>query len=376
MRVVKKRFFLTCEFDRHYMRLALDLARKAEGQTNPNPVVGAVLVKSGEVVAKGYHKKAGLPHAEIIALRKAGGKARGADLYVNLEPCCHHGRTPPCTEAIIAAGIKRVILGIRDPNRLVSGRGIRFLRNQGVEVVTGVLKRDCEKINESFIKYITTGRPWVILKSAFSLDGKIATRTGDSRWITGSKARAYAHRLRSKVDAVLVGAETVRVDDPQLTVRPKKKGMHNPVRIIVAGKNTISISAKIFNNAHKERVIYAASASLSSARKKKLKEIGVEVLLVKHKKEQVDLPLLMDKLGEMEITSIMIEGGSEISGNALKEKLIDKVICFLAPKIIGGKNAPGPVGGQGIAKLKDSIQIKEMSVEKLGNDLVIEGNIH
>ena len=198
--------------------------------------VGAVLVKSGEVVAKGYHKKAGLPHAEIIALRKAGGKARGADLYVNLEPCCHHGRTPPCTEAIIAAGIKRVVLGIRDPNRLVSGRGIRFLRNQGVEVVTGVLKRDCEKINESFIKYITTGRPWVILKSAFSLDGKIATRTGDSRWITGSKARAYAHRLRSKVDAVLVGAETVRVDDPQLTVRPKKKGMHNPARIIVAGK--------------------------------------------------------------------------------------------------------------------------------------------
>jgi len=358
------------------MRLALDLARKAEGQTNPNPVVGAVLVKSGEIVAKGYHKKAGLPHAEIIALRKAGGKARGADLYVNLEPCCHHGRTPPCTEAIIAAGIKRVILGIRDPNLLVSGRGIRFLRKQGVEVVTGVLRRDCEKINESFVKYITTGRPWVILKSAFSLDGKIATRTGDSRWITGSKARAYVHRLRSRVDAVLVGAETVRVDDPQLTVRPKKKGVQNPARVIVAGKNTISLSAKIFNNAHKERVIYATSASLSSARKKKFKEIGVEVLLVKHKKKQVDLPLLMDKLGEMEITSIMIEGGSEISGNALKEKLIDKVIYFLAPKIIGGKNAPGPVGGQGIAKLKDFIQVKEMSVEKLGNDLVIEGDIH
>jgi diaminohydroxyphosphoribosylaminopyrimidine deaminase/5-amino-6-(5-phosphoribosylamino)uracil reductase len=208
------------------------------------------------------------------------------------------------------------------------------------------------------------------------LDGKIATRTGDSKWITGSKARAYAHRLRSKVDAVLVGAETVRVDDPQLTVRPKKKGRHNPARIIVAGKNTISISAKIFNNAHKERVIYASSASLSSTQKKKLQRIGVEVLLVKHKKEQVDLPSLMKKLGEMEITSIMIEGGSEVSGNALKEKLIDKIICFLAPKIIGGKNAPGPVGGQGIAKLKDFIQVKDMSVEKLGKDLVIEGNIY
>ena len=366
---------MTCEFDQHYMRLALDLARKSDGQTSPNPVVGAVVVKSGKVVAKGYHKRAGLPHAEIIALNKAGSKARGADLYVNLEPCCHYGRTPPCTEAIIAAGIKRVVLGIRDPNRLVSGRGIRFLRKQGVEVVNGVLKRDCEKLNEPFIKYITTGRPWVILKSAFSLDGKIATRTGDSRWITGSKARDYVHRLRSRVDAVLVGAETVRVDDPQLTVRPKKKGMRNPARVIVAGRRSISTSAKIFNNAHKERVIYATTANLSLVRKKKLQDIGVEVLFIKRKKEQVDLPLLMDKLGKMEITSIMIEGGSEVSGNALKEKLIDKVICFLAPKIIGGKNAPGPVGGQGIAKLKDFIQVKEMSVTKLGNDLVIEGNI-
>jgi len=367
---------LACEFDQYYMNLALDLARKSEGQTNPNPLVGAVIVKSGKVVAKGYHEKAGLPHAEAIALNKAGTKARGADLYVNLEPCCHHGRTPPCTEAIISAGIKRVILGIRDPNRLVNGRGIRFLRKQGVEVVIGVLRRDCHKINEHFIKYITTGRPWVILKSAVSLDGKIATRTGDSKWITGSKARAYAHRLRSRVDAILVGAETVRMDDPQLTVRPKKKGMRNPVRIIVSGKGSISTSAKIFNNAHKERVIYVANASLPLVRKKKLQKIGVEVLLVKYRKKKVDLPLLMDALGKMKITSIMIEGGSEISGNALKEKLVDKLIYFLAPKIIGGKNAPGPVGGQGISRIEDFIEVKEISIEKLGNDFVIEGNIY
>ena len=367
---------MACEFDQYYMNLALDLARKSEGQTNPNPLVGAVIVKSGKVVAKGYHEKAGLPHAEAIALNKAGTKARGADLYVNLEPCCHHGRTPPCTEAIISAGIKRVILGIRDPNRLVNGRGIRFLRKQGVEVVIGVLRRDCHKINEHFIKYITTGRPWVILKSAVSLDGKIATRTGDSKWITGSKARAYAHRLRSRVDAILVGAETVRMDDPQLTVRPKKKGMRNPVRIIVSGKGSISTSAKIFNNAHKERVIYVANASLPLVRKKKLQKIGVEVLLVKYRKKKVDLPLLMDALGKMKITSIMIEGGSEISGNALKEKLIDKLIYFLAPKIIGGKNAPGPVGGQGISRIEDFIEVKEISIEKLGNDFVIEGNIY
>ena len=367
---------MACEFDQYYMNLALDLARKSEGQTNPNPLVGAVIVKSGKVVAKGYHEKAGLPHAEAIALNKAGTKARGADLYVNLEPCCHHGRTPPCTEAIISAGIKRVILGIRDPNRLVNGRGIRFLRKQGVEVVIGVLRRDCHKINEHFIKYITTGRPWVILKSAVSLDGKIATRTGDSKWITGSKARAYAHRLRSRVDAILVGAETVRMDDPQLTVRPKKKGMRNPVRIIVSGKGSISTSAKIFNNAHKERVIYVANASLPLVRKKKLQKIGVEVLLVKYRKKKVDLPLLMDALGKMKITSIMIEGGSEISGNALKEKLVDKLIYFLAPKIIGGKNAPGPVGGQGISRIEDFIEVKEISIEKLGNDFVIEGNIY
>ena len=367
---------MACEFDQYYMNLALDLARKSEGQTNPNPLVGAVIVKSGKVVAKGYHEKAGLPHAEAIALNKAGTKARGADLYVNLEPCCHHGRTPPCTEAIISAGIKRVILGIRDPNRLVNGRGIRFLRKQGVEVVIGVLRRDCHKINEHFIKYITTGRPWVILKSAVSLDGKIATRTGDSKWITGSKARAYAHRLRSRVDAILVGAETVRMDDPQLTVRPKKKGMRNPVRIIVSGKGSISTSAKIFNNAHKERVIYVANASLPLIRKKKLQKIGVEVLLVKYRKKKVDLPLLMDALGKMKITSIMIEGGSEISGNALKEKLVDKLIYFLAPKIIGGKNAPGPVGGQGISRIEDFIEVKEISIEKLGNDFVIEGNIY
>ena len=357
------------------MRLALDLARKAEGKTSPNPVVGAVIVKSGKIIAKGYHKKAGSPHAEIIALRKAGRKSIGADLYVNLEPCCHHGKTPPCTEAIIAAGIKRVVLGIRDPNPLVRGKGIRFLKKQGIEVDVGILKRDCKEVNETFIKYITTGRPWVILKSALSLDGKVATLTGDSRWISGPKAREYAHQLRSKVDAVLVGAETVRVDDPRLTVRLNKKGIRNPVRVVVAGKQPIPVSSKIFNNALRERVICATTASQSLSQKKKLQLKGVELLSMKYKRKKVDLSLLMDKLGKMGITSIMIEGGAEISGDALKEKIVDKVIYFIAPKIIGGKRAPGPVGGQGISKLKDFIQLKDMSVAKLGDDFVIEAKI-
>ncbi len=200
------------------MRRALDLARKAEGQTSPNPMVGAVIVKSRKVIAEGYHKKAGLPHAEMVALRKAGSKAKGATLYVSLEPCCHHGKTPPCTEAIIAAGIKTVVVGVRDPNPLVSGKGIRYLKKNGIEVVVGFLKRDCGQLNESFVKYIRTKRPWVILKSALSLDGKIATRTGESQWITGSKAREYSHQLRNKVDAILVGAGTVCADDPRLTV--------------------------------------------------------------------------------------------------------------------------------------------------------------
>lgn len=371
----KQRFLLTRDLDQNYMRLALNLARKAEGHTSPNPMVGAVVVKSGKVISGGYHKKAGLPHAEIVALRKAGIKARGADLYVNLEPCCHQGRTPPCTECIIAAGIKKVVMGIRDPNHLVSGKGIRFLRKNGIEVVTGVLKRDCERLNESFLKYIRTGHPWVILKSALSMDGKIATRAGDSQWITGSKAREYVHQLRNKVDAVLIGAGTVRSDDPWLTVRLRKGGMRNPVRVIVVGKHGIPISARVFSNARRERVIYATFANLPSSRKNKLQKMGVEVLLMKRKRGQLDLPQLMDKLGAMGITSVMIEGGSEVSGNLFKEKLIDKVIFFLAPKIIGGKDAPGPVGGQGISQLKDVLQIKDMTVAKLGDDLVIEGYI-
>ena len=363
------------KLDQHYMKQALNLARKAEGRTGPNPVVGSIVVKSREVISKGYHKRAGLPHAEILALRKAGIKARGADLYVNLEPCCHQGKTPPCTEAIVKAGIKRVVIGVRDPNRLVSGKGVSYLRKNGVEVVTGVLKRDCEKINEPFLKYIVTGRPWVILKSALSLDGKIATRTGDSKWITGPKARDYVHRLRNRVDAVLVGAGTVRADDPRLTVRLKSVSTRSPTRIIVGGHNGISMSARVFDNASREKVIYATLDGLSPNRKNKLQKMGVEILLMKQKQGQVHLPQLMNMLGAMDITSIMVEGGSMISGNLIKERLVDKVIYFIAPKIIGGKDAPSPVGGHGFGQLSDTLRIKDMTVAKLGDDLVVEGNI-
>jgi len=366
---------LALELDENYMRLVLELALKAEGKTSPNPLVGAIVIKSGKVVAKGYHQKAGLPHAEIIALRQAGSKSIGADLYVNLEPCCHHGRTPPCIDAIIKARIKRVVIGTRDPNYLINGKGIRLLRKNGIDVVTGVLKKECEALNESFLKYIKTGRPFIILKSALTLDGKIATRTGDSKWITGPKARDYAHQLRGRVDAVLVGAGTVIADNPRLTSRLEKNSKRNPIRIIVAGKKIVPTSAKVFKNSHKERVIYAATTGLSSGRKTKLEKMGVEVLLIKHKRGRVNLSLLMDKLGKMKVTSIMIEGGAEISGSFFKEKLFDKVIYFIAPKIIGGRNSPSPVGGEGVEHIKDFMLIKNMSVDKLGDDLVIEGSL-
>jgi diaminohydroxyphosphoribosylaminopyrimidine deaminase/5-amino-6-(5-phosphoribosylamino)uracil reductase len=367
---------LTRELDQFYMKLAIDLALKGEGQTSPNPLVGAVVIKSGKVIAKGYHKKAGLPHAETIALRKAGKQSIGADLFVNLEPCCHHGRTPPCVEAIIEARIKRVVIGVSDPNNLVNRKSIRLLRKKGIDVVTGVLKKDCERLNESFFKYIRTGRPFVTLKSALSLDGKIATRRGDSKWITGPKARNYAHQLRGRVDAVLVGSGTVVADDPRLTMRLKNSNLCNPIRIIVAGKKNIPISSKVFNNAHKERVIYATTNTFSPIRKAKLEKIGVEVLFVKHKREKVNLSSLMEELGRREIISVMIEGGAEISGSIFKEKLIDRVVYFIAPKIIGGRSSPTPVGGEGIDELKDFMKIKNMSINKLGEDLVVEGNIH
>lgn len=375
MKIINEEPLLNRKLDQSYMRLALDLALKAEGHTSPNPMVGAVVVKSGKIISRGYHKKAGLPHAETIALRKAGSKARGADLYVNLEPCCHQGETPPCTNDIVAAGIKKVVMGIRDPNRLVSGKGIYYLRKNGVEVVTGVLEKDCQKINESFFKYIRTGRPWVILKSAISLDGKIATRKGESKWITGPKSREYAHQLRSRVDAILIGSKTIRSDDPRLTVRLKKKGTRNPARVILAGKRSIPDSSRVFKNAFRERVIYAALNDLKPSRKRSLQKMGVEVVFVKCTRGLIDLSDLLDKLGEMGITSVMVEGGSEVSGSIFTNKLVDKVIYFIAPKIIGGKDAPGPVGGQGINNLKNVLQVKNMTIAKLGDDLMVEGYI-
>ena len=360
-----------------HMRHALELALKGQGRTSPNPMVGAVLVKNGRVVGAGYHRKAGLAHAEIEALRQAGKKARGADLYVNLEPCCHFGRTPPCTEAIITSGVRKVIVGMRDPNRLVSGKGLRQLKKNGVQVVTGILRKECERLNEVFSKYARTGNPFVVLKTAVSLDGKIATRSGESKWITGAKAREKVHQIRDQMDAIVAGAGTILKDDPFLTTRLKKKsaaGKH-PVRVILDNEFIVPLRSNVFKNADTQRVLYATSNKLPDSRRNALTRKGVDILILKEKKGGVDLQHLMVALGKNEITSVLVEGGGEVNASALQAGIVDKVMVFVAPILIGGKDAPGPLGGKGIRRLADAFKIKNMTVNPIGNDILLEGYI-
>ncbi len=357
------------------MRRALELARKGEGRTSPNPLVGAVIVKHGRVVGEGYHKKAGGPHAEIAALRKAAARARGADLYVNLEPCCHHGRTPPCTQAIIDAGIKNVMVGMRDPNKRIGGKGIRQLKKNGVRVTAGVLRKECGRINEVFVKYIRTRRPYVILKSALSLDGRIATRSGDSQWISGPQARERVHQMRDKADAVLVGSGTVLKDNPRLTARLKKGKGNHPARVILDGRNRVPLTANVFKNGGSQRIIYVSGPRLRPSRGKRLRRMGVEVLVLNEKKGNLDLRQLMKKLGKMEFSSLLIEGGAEVYAGALKAGIVDKIVFFVAPIIIGGRDARGAVGGEGIEKIRQAYKIKNLTVVPVGNDLMLEGNL-
>ena len=358
-----------------FMQRALKLARQAKGRTSPNPLVGAVIVKDSKVIGEGYHQKAGTPHAEIHALNAAGENAKGATLYTTLEPCCHWGRTPPCTEALMRAGITDVYIAAVDPNPSVAGKGARQLENAGISVHVGVCKQEAEKLNEVHTKYIQTGLPFVILKVAMSLDGKIATATGESQWITSEASRQRGHEIRDEVDAILVGRGTVERDNPALTTRLQgNRQGQDAIRIVMDSYARIPTDARIFNAESSAGVIVAVTPEAPSENVAALEKSGAEVITVPEADGSVCFKNLMKILGEREITSILVEGGGEINASAIAAGIVDKVMCFVAPIIIGGRNAPGPIGGDGVSSLADVPRLQEVRITQiLDSDFLIEG---
>ncbi len=359
--------------DEKYMQRALDIAARAQGRTSPNPMVGAVVVKDNQVVGEGYHMKAGTPHAEVHALQAAGDAAWGATLYVNLEPCSHYGRTPPCADAIVEAGVKRVIVAGLDPNPRVSGRGLKILQDAGIETLTGVLEQEARNLNLAFFKYIQTGIPLVSLKVAMTLDGKIATSTGDSKWISGEASRKYVHQLRNVYDAIMVGIGTVLKDDPMLNTRLEDKDIRDPIRVIIDSKLDLPSSSNIVKTTRQQKTIVFCSQQADSARQEFLEEAGLTVIKMTVNEEKLPLEEVLRVLGEMEIMTLLVEGGGEINGYLIEKGLIDKVYWFIAPKIIGGREAPTPVGGRGITQLKDALPLRSMEIQRFDEDILITG---
>lgn len=359
------------------MQEALKLAEKGRGYTNPNPMVGSVVVQDGEIVGRGYHQKAGKPHAEIEALQEAGEKSRGATLYVTLEPCCHYGRTPPCVDRVLRAGIRKVVAAMQDPNPKVSGKGIQQLQRAGVEVQVGILAKEARQLNEVFIKYITTKLPFVLCKMAMSLDGKIATVGGESKYITHAQSREWVHRMRSELDAVMIGINTVLNDDPLLTTRLKDRPGRSPHRVIVDSKLRIPLEARVLDKDPVVKTLIFTLESASAEKRKNLEAKGAMVFPVKENESgRVVLHSVLEQLGRMEISSLLLEGGAEINASAFQESLVDKVVCFIAPQIIGGRTAPTPVGGDGIVNLSKSILLHDIQTRMLGEDIMIEGYVH
>lgn len=358
------------------MTRALELAEKGAGYTNPNPLVGAVIVKDGKIVGEGYHQVYGSHHAEINAINSATEDIKGATMYVTLEPCSHYGKTPPCAEAIVKSGIKKVVVGLKDPNPLVAGRGIKVLQDNGIEVLVGVLENEGRKLNEIFLKYITTNIPFCIMKTAMTLDGKIATKTGDSKWITESLSREHVHKIRHRVSGIMVGIGTVLADDPSLTTRlDYGRDNKDPIRIIVDSSGRIPLEAKVLNLKSNAKTIIAATEKINKDKVRALEEKGAEVIITPIKNNGVDLSFLMKILGEKKIDSILLEGGSKINYSALEAGIVDKVNAFIAPKIIGGDTAKTPVGGAGKKYMKEAISLRDIEVHHFGNDIMIEGYI-
>jgi len=361
------------DVDDRFMWMALDLARQGRGRTSPNPVVGAVVTQDSEVVGSAYHQAAGSPHAETIALKKAGEKARGATLYVNIEPCSHHGRTGPCTEAIIKAGITRVVAAMQDPNPLVSGRGFARLKEKGIKVKEGVLEHKARRLNESFIKYITTGYPFVGIKVAMSLDGKIGTVTGESHWITGEKSRQYVHRLRDQSDVILSGIETVLSDDPRFTARVDSGGGKDPLRVIVDSSARLPIDARLIESSSTAGTVLAVTENASPEKCRMLANKGVEIITLPSKEGRVDLTALMKKLAERELTTVLVEGGGTLNYSLLEQSLVDKLFIFIAPLIIGGVKSPTAFSGTGIESLNKAWTVEDIEMKQFERDLLLIG---
>ncbi len=353
--------------DTKYMKRALTLAKKGLGKTTPNPVVGCVIVKNGKIVGEGWHKKAGGPHAEIHALEKAGAEAHGADVYVTLEPCNHTGKTPPCSEALIRAGVKRVVAGMRDPNPQVNGGGLASLEQAGIRTSCGILESDCRSLNLPFIKHITTGAPYVTYKCAMTLDGNIATVTGDSRWISCEESRKYVHKMRSRMDAIMVGVDTIITDNPQLTVRHVQG--KDPLRVIVDTRLRTPESVNVLNEQLSSGTIIATTESNPRVHLRYLK-LGATIVVCDDYDGRVSMKDLLQKLGAMGIQSVLLEGGSHLAGNMMQHGMIDELVIFVAPKIIGS-NGFAPFNLQGITSMAQAIKLDFTDVCRIGSDIVV-----
>jgi diaminohydroxyphosphoribosylaminopyrimidine deaminase/5-amino-6-(5-phosphoribosylamino)uracil reductase len=360
--------------EKKYMSLALELAQKGQGRTAPNPPVGAVVVKEGQIVGKGYHPQAGMPHAEIYALEAAGDQAAGADLYVTLEPCSHHGRTGPCTEAIKKAGIGRAFVGTRDPSPRVNGKGLAELESAGIETKCGILESECKRLIAPFAKFVRTGIPYVILKAAMTLDGKIAAPSGDSRWISSEKSREEVHRLRDRVDAIMVGAGTVLQDDPLLTTRHPSEG-RDAVRVIVDSSLRTSEISRIFHLDSNAPTLLAVSNEVSEDRIRAFEKPGVQVMRIPAMQDRIDLCVLLRELGKMDIHSILLEGGSRLNSEMWKRDLVDRIMVFIAPLVLGGGDGLSLFSGEGAHRMADAIQLEDVRFSHRGPDIVIEGEV-
>lgn len=360
-------------YDEKYMRLAMQLAGNAIGRTSPNPLVGAVIVKDNRVVGCGWHRKAGTPHAEVHALNQAGELAQGADVYVTLEPCAHYGKTPPCAKALVEAKVKNVYGGLLDVNPKVAGKGFKILEDAGIHVEYGFLQDELCKQNEVFFKWIEHKKPFVVLKAAITLDGKIATATGQSKWITNETSRAYGYKLRDIYDGIMVGINTVIEDNPMLTARVD--GGKNPIRIVVDSSLRIDINANVVQDKSAKTII-ATTDKADKDKILKLQAQDVDVIVVdKDENDKVDIEKLLDILGQQNICSILVEGGATLNGSFVAKKLVDKVYFFIAPKIVGGKEAKTPVAGTGILNLQEALSLKDIQIEKLEEDILIIGRV-